>query len=821
MHYFGRFYLDQEKDILINLYQDHDTLYYILRTPNHHSGNLIRNLAKLCSLELNRDDNGLWIIEGIIPCYIDANNERIYIFRLGNTKVANIFPDGRIEMKASIPSISKTLMSQTKDYKLGIEKTIIKTYILEENKFRTDLHTHMNAILSADTLIALGIYHQIRYPLYYIKKLELRLSKAQEAKLIKRRETAEKTVDTTGLFGKYKERRIDDNTWINFADLILNNPENNAYNIPKIRASLTVLKDGQAVFTNLEKVYLYRYVFTKGTPTDQRIPLHPVAAIQDKEIEAALKQMMADHKNPLYQNNTLFQDKLLWIGRTYQRQGICYVEISDTTLVKKGAAFEMLEAVHEILPKVKKETGVTIRFLAAMRRIPLTLVKDRIEEVNYLADNLAVLNAVAEDPYVAGCDFVGEEINSILDLRKAIEEVVRIARRIPSFVIRIHAGENDSLTDNVANSILCVKEALEEGQKMPQMRIGHGLYTANLNSTKGRELIRSIRENNVILEFQITSNVRLNNLNSLSKHPLKKYLSYGLDCVQGSDGAAIYGTSNIDEQLSLEKLLDLKGEDLKKMKAVEERIMKEAMLSLEEKANLLEVRLQRMTLTEYYSKKLEENTKGKEISLLPPNKEYAIDALKGMIAPMPWNKIPIVLAGGSFNSDERVTRLSEDGKRVVDHLLQFCNPARVFFVIGHKLQGYEKYLVQNNIKGFEIFAVVPSLLEKKEVRRIRNSALKVCISPEIVGMGIYKSFNYEIFERRDSYVFLFDGNAAAANLLQEARNGKGKARIFVSQSCAALKNKAGSLMGYVNLFKDEKDVEGKLVFEGMRSTFLG
>ena len=29
MHYFGRFYLDQEKDILVNLYQDHDTLYYI------------------------------------------------------------------------------------------------------------------------------------------------------------------------------------------------------------------------------------------------------------------------------------------------------------------------------------------------------------------------------------------------------------------------------------------------------------------------------------------------------------------------------------------------------------------------------------------------------------------------------------------------------------------------------------------------------------------------------------------------------------------------------------------------------------------------
>ena len=820
MHYFGRFYLDQEKDILVNLYQDHDTLYYILRTPNHHTGNLIRNLAKLCGLELSRDDNGLWIIEGIIPCYIDANNNRIYIFRLGNTKVANIYPDGRVEMKASIPSISKTLMSQTKDYKLGIEKTIIKTYILEENKFRTDLHTHMNAILSADTLIALGICHQIRYPLYYIKKLDLKLTRAQETKLAKWREIAEKTVDTTGLFGKYKERKIDDNTWINFADLILNNPENNAYNIPKIRASLSVLKDGQAVFTNLEKVYLYRYVFTKGTPSETQIPLHPVSAIQDKEIEAAVKQMIADHKDPKYQNNTLFQDKLLWIGRTYQHQGIRYVEISDTTLVKHGAAYDMLEAVHEVLPKVEKETGVTIRFLAAMRRIPLTLVKDRIEEVNYLADNIAVLKAVAEDPYVAGCDFVGEEINSILDLRKAIAEVVKIAKEIPSFVIRIHAGENDSLTDNVANSILCVKEALDEDQKMPQVRIGHGLYTANLNSAKGKELIRSIRENNVILEFQITSNVRLNNLNTLSKHPLKKYLGFGLDCVQGSDGAAIYGTSNIDEQLSLEKLLDLKGDDLKKMKAVEERIMKDAMQSMQEKKALLEEKLQGRSIREYYQKASEEIKKGKEISLLPPGKEYAVDALGEMAAEIPWDKIPIVLAGGSFNSDERVTRLSEEGKGVVNYLLETCDPEKFFFVIGYKLQGYEKYLTDRNEKGFEVFAVVPSLLEKKEVRRLKSVPLKICISPEIVGMGIYKSFNYEIFERRDSYVFLFDGNAAAANLLQEARNGKGKARIFVSQSCAALKNKAGSLMGYVSLFKDAKDIAGKVVTEGVKSDFI-
>ena len=52
------------------------------------------------------------------------------------------------------------------------------------------------------------------------------------------------------------------------------------------------------------------------------------------------------------------------------------------------------------------------------------------------------------------------EINNILELRAVIRELVRIAGEQDGFVIRIHAGENDSLRDNVANSIACVTEAL-------------------------------------------------------------------------------------------------------------------------------------------------------------------------------------------------------------------------------------------------------------------------------------------------------------------------------------------------------------------------
>ena len=125
--------------------------------------------------------------------------------------------------------------------------------------------------------------------------------------------------------------------------------------------------------------------------------------------------------------------------------------------------------------------------------------------------------------------------------------MVKIASKDPSFVIRVHAGENDSQKDNISHSILCVKESLAPGQPMPKMRLGHGLYTYSPNSKKGRETLKQLKENNVVLEFQITSNVRLNNLNSLENHPLKNYLKNGIRCVQGTDGAALYGTDAIEE----------------------------------------------------------------------------------------------------------------------------------------------------------------------------------------------------------------------------------------------------------------------------------
>ena len=68
-----RFYLDKEKDIVVNLYEQEDELTYILETPNHKTGNLITNLAKICNLEITKNEKDMKIIKGTIPLSINVD----------------------------------------------------------------------------------------------------------------------------------------------------------------------------------------------------------------------------------------------------------------------------------------------------------------------------------------------------------------------------------------------------------------------------------------------------------------------------------------------------------------------------------------------------------------------------------------------------------------------------------------------------------------------------------------------------------------------------------------------------------------------------
>ena len=131
------------------------------------------------------------------------------------------------------------------------------------------------------------------------------------------------------------------------------------------------------------------------------------------------------------------------------------------------------------------------------------------------------------------------------------------------------------------------------------------------------------------------------------------------------------------------------------------------------------------------------------------------------------------------------------------------------------MQGYEKAIVDISKelnKKFEIDAIVPKMVTEKVKNRLLDENVDgICISPETEELGIYKSFNYEIFERRKSVVIAFDGNSPVSNLVQEAKNGKGKSKIYVNQENHLLKEKADSLEGYVIPFEMKDNIVKKIL----------
>ena len=818
---FTKFYLDKEKDIVVKLFksEEPDELIYVLETPNHHTGNLITNLAKVANVETIKDENDMKVITGILQACINDDGEEVYIFRLGGIKIANIYPDGRIERKAKIPAIIKLLMAQTKDYKLPVEKTIVKSYILKKSKFRTDLHTHLNQILQPDLLIALGIKHQIGYSLYYIKKLGIKVTAKQEKELLKKRKEIEKKYKHSELEGKKLERKINDETLINMADLILNNLENAEENIVKIRNSLVLLKDGQAVFTNLEKTILYRYAIIRGkqVPDEEKVELSldKIEKIEDNDIRQTLKKMKEDmeSENSPYKNNTLYQDKLLWIAREYQKQGIKYVEIANSTLAKKGSAgIQNLVEMHEIMPEIEKETGVSIRYLAAASRTLFT--PEQVKECP------AVIKAISKSPYVVGMDLIGEEINNVTDFSDLIGEIIKYAiYEDDGYTIRLHAGETDAFKDNIEKALDCIKICLPNGEKAPQIRLGHGLYVPDLDTREGKRIINKMKDLDVILEFQLSSNVRLNNLTNLNNHPMKKYLAAGVKCVQGTDGCGFYGIDTIDEQIALRNLLDIKDTDFAKMRKVEDEILAKRKVYFEEKSNKFEQFLDGRTIEEALKEEQEKLLKEidlNEINTKTSNRLNSYNVFKEKIVNLPQDKTPIIIAGGSFNYKGRVTMPNEAIKKSLKELLEKVDNKNTYILIGHKMQGYERAVLDISKelnKKFDVTAVVPKYVSEdiKENLDSSQDLSGIYVSPDPSELGIYKSFNYEIFERRNSVVVAFDGNSPVSNLIQEAKNGKGKAKIYVNSDVDVLKEKAKSLDGYVRLFNTSENLAKEIL----------
>ena len=327
-----------------------------------------------------------------------------------------------------------------------------------------------------------------------------------------------------------------------------------------------------------------------------------------------------------------------------------------------------------------------------------------------------------------------------------------------------------------------------------------------------------MKDLNTVLEFQLSSNVRLNNLTNLKNHPIKSYLDAGVKCVQGTDGCGFYGIDTIDEQIALKNLLDVTELDFEKMRKVEEEIIEQRKIYFKEKSQDFETFLNGRNIAKALFEEEQKNLADIDLETTSSREENNLNSYKifeDKIVSLPQDKTPIVIAGGSFNSKGRITIPKESTKKALKKLLEEVDNKSTYILIGHKMQGYERAVLDISKelnKKFNVTAVVPKYVSEDIRENLENSDLTgIYVSPDPSELGIYKSFNYEIFERRNSVVVAFDGNSPVSNLIQEAKNGKGKAKIYVNSDVELLKEKANTLEGYVKVFGNTEDLASEIL----------
>lgn len=222
---------------------------------------------------------------------------------------------------------------------------------------------------------------------------------------------------------------------------------------------------------------------------------------------------------PITKSPRMFVPLCRAIARDYAAMGVRHVELSLSSIVEAPT----LRVVHRELPAIEEESGVTMRFLAAI---------SRHDDLEWDLDLIERIKALAGSAYLVGVDFMGHETNSTNAFAAQLRALATwAAARRPGFVIRVHAGESPAHPENVRLALEAVPEPEIE------LRLGHGLY--GVDDATLEALVRR----GAVVEFNLDSNVALNHLQSARAVPIRRYVRAGARVVLGTDGYGLYGTS--------------------------------------------------------------------------------------------------------------------------------------------------------------------------------------------------------------------------------------------------------------------------------------
>ncbi len=280
----------------------------------------------------------------------------------------------------------------------------------------------------------------------------------------------------------------------------------------------------------------------------------------DRQVTFLDMERLYAMRAPLTRHPELFAPQLWRIAQRAAEVGVTYLELSLSSILEPA----LLTQAHTVLPAIEAQLGVGIRFLVAL---------SRHDDIEWDLDVLRRVEACLASRAIVGIDFMGHETNSTRAFLPHLQAAAALAHQRDGWVVRVHAGENPAFPENVREAVAALRPLVQDHGL--ELRIGHGLYgvdDATLEEVASLSSVLRPNGGRAVFEFNLTSNLALNNIRTTFDVPLQRVITAGVDVVLGTDGQGLYRT-HVQDEAQAARATGLGDDDIARIAATEQRLL--------------------------------------------------------------------------------------------------------------------------------------------------------------------------------------------------------------------------------------------------------
>jgi adenosine deaminase len=233
-----------------------------------------------------------------------------------------------------------------------------------------------------------------------------------------------------------------------------------------------------------------------------------------------------------------FHEITLALGQELLEQGIIYCEaiIMPYVHVKRGIPFnDLINAIDCALSELEQGNDLNVKLICT---IPRTMGTEAGQEtLKWIEQNAC--------NRIIGIDLAGKELPG------TISPFARVFERARAMGLKTtaHAGE-----------FLGPQAIWETLEFLNPDRIGHGI-----SAIHDDKLISELAKRQIPLDISITSNLKLNAINDLRSHPVRRFFNSGIPITINTDDPAFFDTSLCREYMLLRDELGFSYHDIEEL----------------------------------------------------------------------------------------------------------------------------------------------------------------------------------------------------------------------------------------------------------------